>query len=91
MIYHISYIIYLAAAAAAAAAATGEMYFLKNIFEKILTLETWRYFLKIYYFYKKCCLLIKYTTSELLDHHHELNQEKLVLKEFLCSKLIVLC
>ena len=30
MIYHISYIIYLAAAATAAAAATGEMYLKKH-------------------------------------------------------------
>ena len=31
--------------------------------------------------------LLKNTTFELLDHHHELNQKKLVLKEFFMFKI----
>ena len=31
--------------------------------------------------------LIKYASFELLDHHNELNQKKLILKEFFMFKI----
>ena len=36
---------------------------------------------------KKYSALIKYASFELLDHHHELNQKKLILKEFFMFKI----
>ena len=36
---------------------------------------------------QKMLFLIKNTTFELLDHHHELNQKKLILKEFFMFKI----
>ena len=50
----------------------------KNIFLKMR---------KNYFLWK----IVKNTTFELLDHHHELNQKKLMPKEFFMFKMIVLC
>ena len=52
-----------------------------------MTLKKRHYFLKIYDFNKKIRFLLKNITFELLDHHHELNQKKLVLKEFFMFKI----
>ena len=59
----------------------------KEDFWEKMTLKKWRYFLKIYDFWQKKCFLLKNTTFELLDHHHELNQKKLILKEFFMFKI----
>ena len=39
------------------------------------------------FFMKKYGSLIKYASFELLDHHHELNQKKLILKDFFMFKI----
>ena len=53
----------------------------KNDFEKMtLFFENIRFLTKNTFF-------IKNITFELLDHHHELNQKKLILKEFFMFKI----
>ena len=77
----------IAAAAAAAAAATiGEMHLMEKIGEKLI-LKNDVIFWKYTIFNNKMCFLLKNTTFELLDHHHELNQKKLILKEFFMFKI----
>ena len=57
-----------------------------SFFLKILIFSYLTIFEKIFLM-KKYSVLIKYASFELLDHHHELNQKKLILKDFFMFKI----